>query len=108
MMGALDYLFGPEFNSPDRENAVVLGLVQLSRTTPEIAKVLTVAYTATRVQLAGLIAQAQPSASPDSCLTTAYGVLTCALGSVFLGDFDDDPSRRERSRAAAEALLAAL
>lgn len=108
MMGALDYLFGPEFNSPDRENAVVLGLVQLSRTTPEIAKVLTIAYTATRVQLAGLIAQAQPSASPDSCLTTAYGVLTCALGSVFLGDFDDDPSRRERSRAAAEALLAAL
>ena len=29
--GALDYLFGPEFGSPDRENAVVLGLVELSQ-----------------------------------------------------------------------------
>ena len=30
LKGALDYLFGPAFNSPDRENAVVLGLVELS------------------------------------------------------------------------------
>lgn len=106
--GALDYLFGPDFNSPDRENAVVLGLVELSRSTPEIAQLLTTAYTATRLELAELVAQAHPDASHDSCLTAAYGVLTCALGSVFLGDFDNDPSRMERSRAAAEALLAAL
>ncbi|MCD5347126.1 TetR/AcrR family transcriptional regulator [Agromyces sp. S2-1-8] len=105
---ALDYLFGPAFNSPDRENAVVLGFVQLSRTDPEIAQVLTSAYTATRVQLADLVASDHPDASPDTCTTAAYGVLTCALGSVFLGDFDADPTRAARSRAAAEALLAAL
>jgi len=106
--GALDYLFGPVFNAPDRENAVVLGLVELSRTTPEIAEVLTTAYTATRVQLAALLVADRPDADRDACVTAAYGVLTCALGSVFLGDFDADPTRMSRSRAAAEALLAAL
>lgn len=108
LAGALDYLFGPEFNSPDRENAVVLGLVELSRTSPEIADVLTKAYTATRLQLAELIASACPDASIDRSATVAYGVLTSALGSVFLGDFDADPSRMERSRAAVEALLGTL
>ncbi|HEY1104986.1 MAG TPA: TetR/AcrR family transcriptional regulator, partial [Agromyces sp.] len=108
LASALDYLFGPAFSSPDRENAVVLGLVQLSRTNPEIADVLTTAYTATRLQLADLVAQGHPDASPDACLNAAYGVLTCALGSVFLGDFDADPTRTARSRAAADALIAAL
>lgn len=106
--GALDYLFGPVFNSPDRENAVVLGFVQLSRTNAEIAKVLTTAYTATRLQLAELVAAEHPDASADTCANAAYGLLTCALGSVFLGDFDTDPARMARSRAAAEALLAAI
>ncbi|KRB35202.1 TetR/AcrR family transcriptional regulator [Microbacterium sp. Root180] len=106
--GAIDYLFGVPFLSPDRDNAVVLGLVELSRTTPEIANVLTVAYTATRMQLAQLVAQEHPDAAPDACVTVAYGVLTCALGSVFLGDFDADPARMTQSRAAAEALLATL
>ena len=69
---------------------------------------LLTAYTATRLQLAELVARAHPGASRDSCLTAAYGVLTCALGSVFLGDFDRDPTRMERTRAAAESLLAAL
>jgi len=105
---ALDYLFGPEFNSPDRENAVVLGLVDLSRTTPAIAEVLTTAYGATREQLASLIAEAKPDASTDACTTAAYGLLTSALGSVFLSDFDGDPTRLRRTRAAAEAQLSIL
>lgn len=108
LAGALDYLFGPEFNSPDRENAVVLGLVELSRSSPAIAEVLRTAYTATRLQLAELVATKHPDASPDACATVAYGILTSALGSVFLGDFDADPSRMERSRAAVEALLGTL
>ncbi|MET0861948.1 MAG: TetR family transcriptional regulator [Microbacterium sp.] len=108
LAGALDYLFGPEFNSPDRENAVVLGLVELSRTSPAIAEVLTTAYTATRLQLAELVAADHPDATSDACATAAYGILTSALGSVFLGDFDADPSRMLRSRAAAESLLATL
>ena len=49
-----------------------------------------------------------PDASTDACVTVAYGILTSALGSVFLGDFDADPSRMARSRAAVEALLTAL
>lgn len=106
--GALDYLFGEPFLSPDRENAVVLGLVELSRTKPEIADVLATSYSATRAQLAQLVAQAHPDAAADACVTVAYGVLTCALGSVFLGDFDADPARMRYSRAAAEALLGSL
>lgn len=106
--GALDYLFGVEFLSPDRENAVVLGLVELSRTTPGIADVLTASYTATRVHLARLVARAHPDASEAACIAVAYGLLTCALGSVFLGDFDSDPTRMTHSREAAEALLATL
>lgn len=106
--GALDYLFGIEFLSPDRENAVVLGLVELSRTSPEIADVLTASYTATRADLARLVARAHPDASDAACETVAYGLLTCSLGSVFLGDFDADPARLVHSRAAAEALLGTL
>lgn len=105
---ALDYLFGADFLSPDRENAVVLGLVELSRTKPEIADVLTTSYSATRHHLAQLVARAHPDAPQLACLTVAYGLLTCALGSVFLGDFDTDPGRIGYSRAAAEALLGTL
>ncbi len=108
LTAALDYLFGPVFGSPDAENAVVLGLVELSRTTPAIADVLTAAYTATRTQLAELVSREHPDAPGEACVTASYGVLTCALGSVFLGDFDRDPTRLEHSRAAADALLAAL
>lgn len=106
--GALDYLFGPEFGAPDVENAVVLGLVELSRGAPEIAQVLTDSYTATRMHLADLVTREHPDASRDACTTVAYGVLTCALGSVFLGDFDRDPTRLAHARAAAEALLTTL
>ncbi|AZS38048.1 HTH-type transcriptional regulator BetI [Microbacterium lemovicicum] len=105
---ALEYLFGEVFLSPDRENAVVLGLVELSRTTPAIADVLTSAYSATREQLLDLVSAAKPDAPYDAQATVAYGLLMCALGSVFLGDFDVDPARLTRSRAAAEALVASL
>ncbi|GAA1511227.1 AcrR family transcriptional regulator [Agromyces terreus] len=108
LAGALDYLFGAEFSTSDRENAVVLGLVELARVTPDIAQVLTTAYTATRVQLADLVASAHPDAGREACVTAAYSILTSALGSVFLGDFDADPARAVHSRAAAEALLATL
>ncbi|HEY8588969.1 MAG TPA: TetR/AcrR family transcriptional regulator [Naasia sp.] len=106
--GALDYLLGPEFNAPDRENAVVLGLVELSRSAPDIAEVLSTAYTATRLQLQELVVAAKPHATSDACGTVAYGILTSALGSVFLGDFDEDPTRIGRLRDAAEVLLASL
>lgn len=106
--GALDYLFGEQFLSPDRENAVVLGLVELSRTTPEIADVLTTAYTATRVQLAELVTRAHPTAARAKVQNVAYGILTCALGSAFLSDFDHDQTLMAHSRGAAEMLLAGL
>lgn len=105
LAAALDYLFGDDFGSPDTENAVVLGLVELSRQNPAIADVLTAAYSATRVQIADLVQRAYPGVDREICATAAYGVLTSALGSVFLGDFDRDPTRLAHARAAADALL---
>jgi len=108
LSSALDYLFGEEFSSPDTENAIVLGLVELSRQNAAIADVLTTTYSSTRTQIAALVQRAHPTVDADVCATAAYGILTSALGAVFLGDFDRDPSRLARSRAAAEALLAAV
>ena len=105
---ALDFLFGAEFTTSDAENAVVLGLVELSRSTPEIAEVLTTAYTRTGERIGRLVSEAHPSASADACAVVADGVLTAALGNVFLGDFHDDPKRTARTRAAIEALIATL
>ena len=59
-------------------------------------------------QLLDLVSAAKPDAPYDAQATVAYGMLMCALGSVFLGDFDVDPARLTRSRAAAEALVASL
>ncbi len=105
---ALDYLFGLEFTTADAENAVVLGLVESSRTRPEIAGILAEAYSETRAALARLLRASRPDAMPESCAVVADGVLAAALGNVFLGDFDPDPARTERARQAADALISTL
>lgn len=105
---AIDYLFSAEFTASDRENAVILGLVELARTTPEIADVLTTAYASTRRHLTELVSQAKPKSSPEEWSMVGLGILTCSLGTVFLGDFDHDPHNPDRSRGAAEALLRSI
>lgn len=105
---ALDFLFGVEFTTSDAENAVVLGLVELSRTAPEIAEVLTTAYSRTSEQLCTLVMLAHPGSSEEDCVAVADGVLAAALGNVFMGDFHDDPDRTARIRRSTEALLATL
>lgn len=105
---ALDYLFGGEFAASSSENAVVLAFVELARTTPEIAEVLTASYASTRERLAAYIAEAKPHAPLPAREAAAQGVLSTALGNVFIGDFDSDETRTARARAAVDALLAAL
>lgn len=105
---ALAFLFGAELTASDAENAVVLGLVESSRTRPEIARILSEAYRGTRATLAALLASAHPTAAAEACAVAADGVLATALGNVFLGDFDPDPARTERARRAAEALISTL
>lgn len=104
----LDYLFGPVFTASDTENAVILGLVELSRTTPAIAEILTTAYSGTTDRIADMVGAAYPGTPADVRAVIAEGIITSALGNVFLGDFSTDPERTKRTRAAADALVSAL
>ncbi|WP_449280911.1 TetR family transcriptional regulator [Leucobacter sp.] len=106
--GALDYLFGEEFASSSAENAIVLAFVELARSDSDIAETLTAAYGSTRDRLGAFIAAAKPDAAPAARDAAAQGVLTAALGNVFIGDFDRDTTRTSLTRAAVDALLAAL
>lgn len=105
---ALNYLFGDEFASSSADNAIVLAFVELARSSPDIASVLAEAYGSARERLIEFIAAAHPDAATPLHEVAAQGVLTTALGNVFIGDFDREPQRTERSRAAVDALLGAL
>ncbi|PVE98613.1 TetR/AcrR family transcriptional regulator [Microbacterium sp. TPD7012] len=105
---ALDFLFGEDFTRSDAENAVVLGFVELSRTTPAIAEILAEAYASTRRTLAAFAVTAYPRADAETCELVADGTLSAALGNVFMGDFDQDEVRTARVRRAVEKLLAAI
>lgn len=105
---ALDYLFGEDFTRSDAENAVVLGFVELARTTPAIADILALAYGRTRERLAELAAIAYPGVASASLSVIADGTLTAALGNVFMGDFDPDVARTANARRAVEALVDGL
>ncbi|SDQ27075.1 TetR/AcrR family transcriptional regulator [Leucobacter chromiiresistens] len=105
---ALDYLFGEEFASSSADNVIVLAFVELARSSEDIAAVLAEAYGSARERLLAFIAAAHPRASAAAHEIAAQGVLTTALGNVFIGDFDREPQRTERSRQAVDALLSAL
>lgn len=105
---AIDYLFGEEFAIADSENAVVLAFVELARSTPDIAEVLSEAYSSASARLAGYVAEVKPDAPAERIEWAAEGLLAIALGNAFLGDFNADPGHTMRTRAAAEALIEAL
>ncbi|WP_336651776.1 MULTISPECIES: TetR/AcrR family transcriptional regulator [unclassified Leucobacter] len=106
--GALAFLFGGEFAASTSENAIVLAFVELARTNADIADVLAASYASTRERLAAYISRAKPHAPAAAREAAAQGVLSTALGNVFIGDFDRDEGRTVRARAAVDALLAAL
>lgn len=105
---AVEFLFSPEYTAHDQENAVVLALVELSRTNDEIASILAEAYANARRKLVDLLAVDHPKSDPEQRETVATGTLTIALGNVFLGDFDQDDARTATARAAAAALASSL
>ncbi|MBD7995760.1 TetR family transcriptional regulator [Arthrobacter sp. Sa2CUA1] len=105
--GALDYLFG-DFAAPDAENAVTLALVDAARTNPQIHAIVLRAYTGSQNELAALLAQACPEAAATSCRNVAYGILTIALGNVFMADIEVSAQRTAVARQSAELLVATL
>lgn len=108
LMEALDYLFGSEFTSSTDDNAIVLGFVELSRTSAEIAQVLSEVYLSTEQRLLELIRSAHPAVSAQRQTDAATAVLTAVLGSVFMEDFNQDPDRPARARRSIDGLLASL
>ncbi|WP_090150114.1 TetR family transcriptional regulator [Leucobacter sp. USHLN154] len=105
---ALDYLFGEEFASSSSDNAIVLAFVELARSSEDIAAVLAEAYGSARERLLAFIAAAYPGSTPAQHEVAAQGVISTALGNVFIGDFDREPKRTARSRKAVDALLSSL
>ncbi|MEB7505761.1 TetR/AcrR family transcriptional regulator [Arthrobacter koreensis] len=104
---ALDYLFG-DFAEPDAENTVALALVDAARTNPRIHAIVLRAYTGSQNELAALLAQACPEAAPAACRNVAYGILTIALGNVFMADIEVSSQRTAVARQSAELLVATL
>ena len=107
LAGALDYLFGG-FVEPDEDNVVALGFVEAARVIPSVAEVVLSAYTGTQTALTHLVEARYPHRSAADAENVAYGVLTIALGNVFLSDIEASAERTRSGRAAAERLLDSL
>lgn len=104
---ALDYLFG-EFAEPGAENTVALAFVEAGRSNPHINAIVLKAYTSSQNELAALLIAEHPDATPDACERIAYGILTIAIGNVFMADIEVDARRTASARQAAEQLVATL
>jgi TetR/AcrR family transcriptional repressor of bet genes len=105
---ALDYLFGEEFVVSNAENVIVFGFVELSRSIPAIAQVLTDAYLNAQSRLDQILAETYPDADPETRIEAAVTVLATAMGNVFLEGFNHDPERPAKTRRMAAALLDTL
>lgn len=104
---AIDFLFG-DFAAPGAENGVALALVEGARVLPRIREILVEAYLSVPAVLEILLEGAAPLASPEARASTAYGLLTLALGNVFLTDIEESPERTRLARSSAERLISHL
>lgn len=104
----LDYLFGGEFVAPESENAAVVSLLEASHLVPKIAEVMAEAYTAGHVAITAMVSEKYPDLDADTCDRAAYGILTVALGNIFLADLEATPARSQAARAVVDQLLASI
>jgi TetR/AcrR family transcriptional repressor of bet genes len=101
---ALDYLFGG-FAEPGPENLAALAFVDAARTNERIRTVVVHAYLSSESELGDLLSQAAPQASLEQRASAAYGILTIALGNVFMSDIEVSHERTARARRSAELLV---
>lgn len=109
--GALGYLFG-EFAEPGATNTAALAFVDAGRTNADLHVVVTGAYASAESELAALVGRAYPDADADARSRTAKGIMSIAIGNVFLVDLQVGPQvglqaspdlDRERTRLARES-----
>ena len=91
-----------------RRSGADVTLVDAARTNPRIHAIVLRAYTGSQNELAALLAQACPEAAPAACRNVAYGILTIALGNVFMADIEVSSQRTAVARQSAELLVATL
>lgn len=104
---AIDFLFG-DFAAPGPENGVALALVEGARVVPAIREILVEAYLSVPAALEKLLERAAPLTSTEARAATAYGLLTLALGNVFLTDIEESPERTRLAHLSAERLISHL
>lgn len=105
--GALGYLFG-EFAEPGATNTAALAFVDAGRTNADLHVVVTGAYASAESELATILTRALPSASGGELDRTAKGIMSIAIGNVFMTDLEVDPERTRLARESAVILLDAL
>ncbi|MEQ6899430.1 TetR/AcrR family transcriptional regulator [Microbacterium sp. KR10-403] len=104
---ALDYLFG-EFATPGLENTAALAFIEAGRTNPDIHRIVLRAYESMHDEVETLLAAASPTADSAECARVAAGVVSIALGNVFMSDLEPSPSRNAVARATAELVIGTL
>jgi AcrR family transcriptional regulator len=103
----LDYLFG-EFAAPGLENTAALAFLDAGRTNPDIHRIVVKAYESMHDEVAAVLAAASPDVDAAECTRVAGGVVSIALGNVFMSDIEVSESRNAAARATAELLVGTL
>lgn len=103
--GALDYLFSEEFTAPGSENAAVVSLLEASHTVPGIAEIMAHAYSTGQRSIAAMISTQHPHATEADCDRAAYGIMTVALGNIFIADLESSAARNTTARSIVDQIL---
>lgn len=102
----LDYLFGPPFSAPGDENAVILELLNASRTNDPIRRAMLDGYTGLRRQIHVILIDAYPSSTSARLWDCAYALLALAIGNAAMSDLERSTGFDSIVRAAAVQILA--
>ncbi|MET7779848.1 MULTISPECIES: TetR/AcrR family transcriptional regulator [Streptomyces] len=105
---ALDYLFGPEFASADDESAVIRELLRAGQEDEVLREAMLGGYRLIQSAIDQALAAEFPHSTAAVRRSTAYGLLTLALGNAMMADLDRRLSSGGLVRVAGEALVAQL
>lgn len=105
---ALDYLFGPEFTSADDESTVIRELLRAGQENEALREAMLSGYQLIQSAIDQALATEFPHSTTAMRRSTAYGLLTLALGNSMMGGLDPRLSSGGLARVAGESLVARL
>lgn len=104
---ALDYLFG-DFSSPGLESTAAFAFVDAARSNGRIRGIVIDAYLSSQAELEVILEAAHTQATRAERANVAYGILTIAIGNVFMADLEVSAQRNAAARRSAELLIDTL